>query len=372
MDAETDTFELNSTESKSVSLSAQLISIEEVFNTGAQNTKSTEVSIMTERPVLLELPPFHRLWRLLEVYFTECNSFLPLLDQEATTLRITGALRTIGYSENLTCVQVSPSKYSIMALLSLILVLGECYDNNDGEPGRPGWKMYQQTSELIKKIPLSTSLVLDTIQYHALGAIYMVHVELLRFAAHHIAIASHMCFAAKLNNQRTWQERSPDDRMSKQRLWWCIYYLDRHVSQRRGTPYLIRDLEVAVGDPAPSFALSLDSSLPSTFDGSIKNFPRSSSIDQSLKEYMQVLVNVARIWGHIWDKLFAASAMNTANWLEVEILDTRIVCLQRQLPAQLTWDTSLVHEYFLAGESEAIVRRRLLTYLVSLAPSLFV
>jgi hypothetical protein len=120
------------------------------------------------------------------------------------------------------------------------------------------------------------------------------------------------------------------EKTSRQTLWWTIYFLDRRISQRNGTPYLIRETEVAVEEFVPK-----NDSL-----GDIK------------------------LWGQIWDTFFAAAARKRGDWEEIEITDTRILFIRKQLPSHLTWNTDMVGTYMAMGEGEPQIRRRLALFIV--------
>jgi hypothetical protein len=80
---------------------------------------------------------------------------------------------------------------------------------------------------------------------------------------------------------------------------------------------------------------------------------------------MQVLVDLGKLWSLIWDTFFAAVALKPQDWKEVEIMDTRILIVQRELAGELTWDTDLLKRVYLAEqESEPYIRRRLAIFIV--------
>jgi hypothetical protein len=86
---------------------------------------------------------------------------------------------------------------------------------------------------------------------------------------------------------------------------------------------------------------------------------------RGVKDYVQVLINLARLWGQVWDKFFAIGVTRKTDWMEVEIMDTQILNVRRQLPANMTWEPDKMAEYTLNGEPEPQLRRRLHIYTVS-------
>jgi hypothetical protein len=141
------------------------------------------------------------------------------------------------------------------------------------------------------------------------------------------------------------------EKTSRQTLWWTIYFLDRRISQRNGTPYLIRETEVAVEEFMPKNDSSGDI---------IHEDPAKSGTSS----YYQVLVNFSKLWGQIWDTFFAAAAQKREDWEEIDITDTRILFIRKQLPRHLTWNTDMVGTYMAMGESEPQIRRRLTLFIV--------
>lgn len=80
---------------------------------------------------------------------------------------------------------------------------------------------------------------------------------------------------------------------------------------------------------------------------------------------MQVLVDLGRLWSLIWDTFFAASAPKPQDWKEVELMDTRILMVQRDLASELTWNTDILSRVYMAQEEqEPYIRRRLAIFIV--------
>lgn len=142
-------------------------------------------------------------------------------------------------------------------------------------------------------------------------------------------------------------------------LWWTIYFLDRQISRRSGIPYHIRDTEFDVDDFTKNETTVNDG------PGRLPLHPSTIS-----KSYMQGLINLARLWGNVWDTFFAVGATKTGDWMEIEIMDARILNTRRQLPETLTWDPNDLTSYTLNGEDELHIRRRLQLYTVSAARNL--
>ncbi|KAJ5243277.1 uncharacterized protein N7469_001604 [Penicillium citrinum] len=163
--------------------------------------------------------------------------------------------------------------------------------------------------------------------------------ELLYDASRAVSTAAQLAMRARLNEERVWNTLPEQDIKNRKRLWWTIYFLDRKISQRTGSPYVIRDTEIALSEFVQGPTTKTD-------------------------RYMQVLVDLGKLWSLIWDTFFAASAPKPQDWKEVELMDTRILMVQRELASELSWDTNLLNRVYMAQEEqEPCVRRRLAIFI---------
>jgi hypothetical protein len=303
---DTDTFE-NGTGSNNLSLSAQLADLQKHLRLSSGLTRRAPQSSGYNRIFPLELPHPRRLHYLLGVYFGEMDSFFPLLDRKSTEARLFGALQTLGYSDCNVIIDVDTAHYPVIALLCSLLVLGECQDPEikGCDDSRPGWTLYQRGRRLIQHCGSSRMIDMDIIRYHTLSALYMLDSELLQSASYAISTAVQLAMVARLNDQGLWGDCTPEERQARQRLWWTIYFLDRRIAQRNGTPYIIRDTETAVDE----FEV-------------LRDPKRAGKTKESLAEayaqnYFQSLVDFGKLWAQIWDNFYAASPIKGSDWKEV-------------------------------------------------------
>ncbi|KAH8819259.1 hypothetical protein F5884DRAFT_848585 [Xylogone sp. PMI_703] len=348
---ETDTFDLHSSNSNDLSLSSQLGALRKLLKVRSGVSRRTSQAPNSASVFPLELPRPSRLRYLLYVYFREMGSYFPFLDQHDIEIRALKAAEVLGYTEYDIIIDVDTSYCTIIALLCNIIAIGECMDpeDNNSEDSRPGWTMYVRGRKLLQHC-LSLKIVnLDLVRYHTLSALYMINAELLQSASHALATAIQLAMIIRLNNQALWGDCPPEDQESRKRLWWTIYFLDRRISQRSGTPYLIRDSEVAVEEFGSKLRV-LDGNLEAT------NYLSDSIY---VNNYFQALINFSRVWSHTWDTFYAALAPKRGDWQEVEITDARILLVRRQFPPELTWDTRQAASYVSKGEPEPHIRRRL-------------
>lgn len=312
-----------------------------------------------EFQMLVELPDPMVLQDMLDVYFYDMDCYFPFLDRSETQTRIYAAIRRLGYSSYNRILLVTSADLSLMALVCLMLAMAECLDSEEGAcdtDARPGWGMYNQGCRAVQYIFHSRTTDLDAVRAQCLISAYLMHAETLDAASQAVSVGFQMASTIKLNDQRTWSAQEPGDIFARQRLWWTIYFLDRRIAQKSGTPYHIRNTEFHVedfGGESPQ-----NENIPPYLDAA-----RSAT-----NSYLQALISLARLWGHIWDTFFAVGATGKGDWLEAEIMDTQILNLRRQLPHELTWSSDKIMEYSRTGEAETQVRRRLQINTVSACP----
>lgn len=347
LDEDTDAYDVAEKRPRGISLSSQLQSLRELVR---PNPRGQSNIASARNPLLncvfpVELPRPARLKALLDVYFRDLDAYFPFLDRKPTENRILQTLTKLGYSEGQYIVDVDFRHHSTIALLCNMIAVAECFCSADlrTEDLRPGWSSFIWGRKLIQSSSSPKYVDLDLIRYHALSAEYLMQSELLQAASQAISNATQLAMLERLNDERSWQHLPKQEGIDRKLLWWIIYFLDRKIAQRLGAPYIIRDVEVAVSEFSSTTKCAAD-------------------------EYMQALVNQAKLWTQIWDTFFAAvAATRPADWREIEVMDTRILIAQRELPDELTWETGLLNGAYLArGEPEPQIRRRISLFIVLL------
>ena len=302
--------------------------------------------------LVIDLPDPPTLQHLLDVYFRDFDCYFPFLDRQDTESRIYGVIRRLGYSSYNSKLLVTSQNLSLIALTCLMLAMAECQDSEAGAcdaDSRSGWAMYLQGCRAAQRLAYSKSIDLDIVRTQCLIAAYLMHVEVLRAASLAILVAFQLATTIKLNDQRMWMDKSPNEVALRQQLWWCIYFLDRRIAQKSGLTYHIRDSEFRVDDFRSQHEQQLQGVVART---------QTRTLETDTRNYLQALINLARLWGQIWDTFFATGAKKRNDWLEVEIMDTQILNARRQLPEELTWNADKMIDYALMGESEPALRRR--------------
>lgn len=341
---EADAYDIQESRPRSVSLSSQLLCLRELTQPQDKGRKCAPAGRKThEAPVFsVELPRPGRLHALLDVYFRDLDSFFPFIKRDGTQAQIETILHSLGHSDNQHIVDVKLGEYSIIALLCNMLAIAEsfCADRPWSYEIRPGWSLFLRGRKLIQHCSSLKHIDIHIIQYHALSSEYLMESELLQEASRAISNAAQLAMRTRLNEERVWNALPEQEIQNRKRLWWTIFFLDRKISQRTGSPYVIRDTEIALSE-----------------------FSQHSNTRTD--RYMQILIDLGKLWSLIWDTFFAAVALKPQDWKEVELMDTRILIVQRELASELTWDTDLLKRVYLEQhESEPYIRRRLAIFIV--------
>ncbi|KAH8805094.1 hypothetical protein F5884DRAFT_798384 [Xylogone sp. PMI_703] len=359
---ETDTFDPNSSEPIGLSLSSQLRCLRELWGSHSRIATSHGALQSKSSLVKIDLPKPTQLHHLLDVCFRDYSCYFPYMNEHTSRRNIFTSLEALGYGESRCTLFVGDKHSSSLALLCTMLAIAEIFDppRTSKQHFRPGWWIYLQGIQIIHHFG-ATHMSLDLVLYHTTAASYLILAEYLSGATQAITKAYQLASKLKLNEQRTWISCSREEQLDRKRLWWIIYFIDRRISQKNGTAYIIRDNEMAVDDFVEkplSHIWSESGNTPRTDDGNYD-----LSVDDAISyKYLQVLVNLGRIWGQIWDTFFAVKTRNPGDPQEVEIMDTRIVFLQRKVPLELDWDSETVLHNVEQGEPETQTRRRLGIY----------
>lgn len=363
---EMDTFDLKLQAGNSISLSSQLMSLSEIL--GAPSPFSPPQSRKTRPPtspiLSVQLPHSELLQDLTEVYFKEMNNLVHILNQNEVVPRIARTLKSLGYNEQTGMVTSSADHAIFLGIIFQILAIADT-ETPDLRVERPrlGWNWFQQGQRLAKYFSASEPSDLDRVCYYALGATYLLRLELLSHASAYVMQAWNAAIMAGLNDQSSWPRASHSTNLARQKLWWALYYLDTHVARRRGTQYLIRDNEVAVAEFIPRLSL-MGKHMAQESTVVYEHFLSLGDTGVRDMEYYQTSINLGRLWKQIWDTLFSVRLGRFADAQDVEVLDARILFLERLTPSSLKLEGHKVVSQQNQGESETFVRRRLLCQLV--------
>jgi hypothetical protein len=351
-------FAVRTTAHDDLSLSSQLAAMSALLSRPPSPPKAGSGKQIATVEVLIEFPDPLSLQHLLEVYFRDMGNYFPFLDRQDTESSIYSVIRRLGYSSYNRMLVVATEDLPIIALACIMLALAECVDSCEGAcdgDTKPGWEQYLQSCRAIQRFSHSKAVDLNIVGAQCLVIAYHMHCETLSAASEAISATWQLASSIRLNNKKAWPNEDAKITLQRQKLWWTIYFLDRQVSRRSGTAYHIRDTEFDVDD--------FSSNTNNANDNSALQTDWQSSITRS---YSQALIDLARLWGNIWDTFFAVGAKKKGDWMEVEIMDARILNTRRQLPKTLTWDSDKLADYTLSGEDDPQIRRRLQVFTVSI------
>lgn len=360
-DEESDIFMTSGSPRADLSLSSQLADSEDAFGQSHRSTPKQTKEEHNNIEVQVYLPTPSKLQTLLDVYFCDVDSYFPFVERKETEPRIFETLRQLGYSEHRPQVTVGFGQLSLMSLLFNMLAIAECLNSETGacDDARPGWPLYVEGSRLAQRFSCTKNVDLDLVRHHVLGAAYLLHSEQLRSASRAVLASYQFATIIRLHDQKAWLGQSSDEVVARKRLWWTLFWLDRRIAQKSGYAYHIRNQDFSVEDfsarPKPD-RISPPGDAPNV--GLVHT-------RQETQDYLQVMINLGKLWGLIWDAFFATGADRLGNWEEIELMDTRILNVRRRLPPDLTWDPDLLHQYIAQGQKEPPLRRRIGIHTVS-------
>ncbi|PWY72572.1 hypothetical protein BO83DRAFT_427209 [Aspergillus eucalypticola CBS 122712] len=290
--------------------------------------------------VPVTLPEFQQFWELWGVFFTEFESYFPCLNQAVIMERFSATLFSRGYGDGVQQIYVGPADCKIIAILLNMLAYAESL-TQPAEPCEPQRfpQSYLQGLKLMQHFDKLHDCDLENVLYHTTSSTF-----LLEMSQHHLALQSttqgfQIALKIGLNNPALWPDVD-SDLVSRQGLWWTLYFLDKRLTQKCGITYFLREDESYVNDAG------------------ILN----GNMGSRRYHLLQSLVSFSRLWAHIWDAFFSPQAPKLDYWQEMQMTDTRIVLSYRQLPWTLHWKSSMATEY-LSLEGQTHTRQRLVIYL---------
>ena len=315
---------------------------------------------------LCDLPSIHQIKGLVSLYFEQLNNFFPCIEPRQFRERLAQIEvdDQVVSGEGRVQIVVKPCSRTFLMMMCMVLALATYLDLSNHEAKidtTPGWRYFLMAEEMAgKEYRLRHECIdLDLVRYHTVKSMYLIHVERLTAASQSIGTAIQLAFNVGLNDETKWSHRSEADQRACRLLWWTIFYMDRRVAQKSWKPYLIRENEFRVEEVEGVDPLALGAA----FD--MEAYTESES-KLLINRYVQTEIVWARLWGSVWDSLFAARALTRAGRAEeIEVLDAKILHAQRQFHQSLQWETAQLSSYEAAGETEGQIRSRLVARVVS-------
>ncbi|KAJ5798373.1 uncharacterized protein N7503_007669 [Penicillium pulvis] len=286
------------------------------------------------------LPEPQVLWELVSVFFQEFESYFPCLNQTIIYDRLSMVLSLHRYDAENHRVVIGPDSCKIIALLLNMLAYAESLTRPiESCKPRPISQSYLQGLKLMQHFNQLHDADLETVIYHITSSAFLLEMSMHHMSLQSITQGFQIALKIGLNNQALWP--SDDcELVSRQGLWWTLYFLDKRITQKCGITYFLREDESAVNDFSKVH----------------------SDIGSSKYEVLQSLISFSRLWAHIWDGFFSPQAPKADDWEESQMMDTRIVLSYRQIPSSLHWKSSMVAEY-MCVEGAAHIRQRLIGFL---------
>lgn len=287
------------------------------------------------------LPEPQVLWELVSVFFQEFETYFPCLNQTIIYERLSMVLSLHRYDTGNHRVVIGPDSCKIIALLLNMLAYAESLTRPiESCKPRPISQSYLQGLKLMQHFNQLHDADLETVIYHITSSAFLLEMSMHHMSLQSITQGFQIALKIGLNNQALWP--SDDcELVSRQGLWWTLYFLDKRITQKCGITYFLREDESAVSDFSKVH----------------------SDIGSSKYEVLQSLISFSRLWAHIWDGFFSPQAPKADDWEESQMMDTRIVLSYRQIPSNLHWKSSMVTEYMCA-EGAAHICQRLIGFLV--------
>ncbi|KAF5707605.1 hypothetical protein FMUND_11013 [Fusarium mundagurra] len=303
-----------------------------------QTDDVSKQALANHHPTLL-LPEPPRLVDLLHIFWGQHNPFFPCMDQCQLQEGLFQWLPAAGYGPGALSVRVTPAFTPLALNLCVALAVAEFVDPQRGlalpdetiNKSIPGKPWHDKSLVILEGFFPSRDQEIELVRYHVLEAMYLIYTEQLRQASKAIAVAVQLAIRAELHDQSSWTNLTPAMADSRRILFWCLYYLDRRISEKCGQPYLFRDDEICMTEMATSI---VSGPLPSANGGG-----ESLVSNIAMKHYVQHLIDWSHLWTDIWDTLFSIRSrklggdvryhVKSANW--------RIEHMLANLPSELQW-----------------------------------
>ncbi|OQU97886.1 Fungal specific transcription factor domain-containing protein [Cladophialophora immunda] len=280
--------------------------------------------------ISLKLVANSQIQSLLDLFFADIDLVLPMMERPHMTERISSLLSDLGLPEAEDyVVHVSMEKCPLAALLCAILATAESLASDSvwSPQGKiSGWAWYVQMQTLLQHFAKQDQPDMDVLSCFTLSSFYLLTLGKFREASEAIGLASQLAIASQLNVQDALLYTKHADARHYKRLWWSIYVMDQQISRIGGTPYWIRDQVTAVDD-----VLTPDR------DASNLQNPGVSAATNTVLDYLQVLVHLARIGREIWDQQISIRQNTTRDRVAAAKIDSQLLRLSSSLPSHLAW-----------------------------------
>lgn len=260
------------------------------------------------------------LHQTIDTYFLYLNPNYPIINENEFRSQLKDFLSTNSNEGN------NSPRFAALINLMQAEVKG-LYDDSSDPNHVPGWAEFCQAERVLS----STSWLGDgdifLIQCLSIKTRYLLYRKKPMGAYHSIGQATRLCFQLGLHNQSMWKNCTPFEIIMRQRVFWVIFYLERHVSFNCGMPYTIREEEINIDLPP---------NLDDRFVFPDKPLPQESQ-GLSFIPYLSCIVTWGKMCSTLWDKVFRFNNPKPINLELVASVDAVILYTASRFPRNLQW-----------------------------------
>jgi hypothetical protein len=193
----------------------------------------------------------------------------------------------------------------------------------------PGWRQYCTAEELISELLWRGTADLRMVQCLILKARYLLYLQRIHQARDTVAVVVRLCFQIRLQDQSLWNDETNTsfDFVMSQRIFWCVFTIERAVSMSCGMPPMLKLSDCSVNLPKAIDDRCLFPNRPAPGPT-----PESSFIP-----YFLALIKWAELWDVLWNKILSHK-ISDATWEQaISALDATISLLTESLPNEIQW-----------------------------------
>ncbi|KAH8702971.1 hypothetical protein GQ44DRAFT_831644 [Phaeosphaeriaceae sp. PMI808] len=345
-------------------------------------------------PIPCALSNNPRLAPLMRLFFTGHNNCFYCLDPDPFVARLSHLLENHSLENGqLHIPSDKPELISLAALACIVLALAEflsidlpitTQDTSINTFTHQMWNV--EARRLLKLYAKQSPMNIDIVRFHLVATYYAtgldcISQEPINGAYQAIAMTVTSAYSIGLNNETRWAHLSKEEKTSRRCLWASIDLMDKQVAYKCGRPYLIQESEVAVSDLTNDIKSFDDLSKGGatengresreaakgghndTISSATAPTPTPLSLSTHLKlQYIQGLIEITHIFTRAWRSFFSVRGPSSCEKDEVQSIDALFQRIQRNFPADLSWNTAQFTSSPKTIETKSVFRVRLLLF----------
>lgn len=217
----------------------------------------------------------------------------------------------------------STESIGFLALVHFIIAVAKVLDEDwPVSTNVSGMKDFLKADKLLDSSIWSGKVGLTTIQSLVVKTLFLIFSDRTSMAATAITLAVRLGYQLGIYDQKSWKTDNPTAVASRQRIFWSLFCLDKHVALVSGMPYLIHASDFRVD-------------LPLDFEN--QESPGNTRFG-STSLYFRSTIKWAKLSAEIWDGVFAINASKSLDPEFLAAMDARVELLIQDLPSQLRWN----------------------------------